>query len=212
MAYHVSKARFEQLVERALAELPERFAEFLEEVPIEIRARPTRRQLESVGLDEDHLLLGLYDGLPLTQRSVEHSGVRPAVIYVFKEDIEDASGSEADLVEHVRTTVEERGVALRERSRQLDVLAHAARVEHLLRLAADDPGIGVPRDAAAHEQARSVGDVLLRRTRLGLLCGRELAPAGAAGPAAVAQTLGPELGWDEPEVRAQAEHAWWAAL
>ena len=105
MAYHVSKARFEQLVERALAELPPKFAEFLEEVPVEVRPRPTVKQLKSVGLNEEHLLLGLYDGLPLTQRSVEHSGVRPPVIYIFKEDIEEASDTEAELVEHVRTTV-----------------------------------------------------------------------------------------------------------
>ena len=105
MAYHVSKARFELLVERALAELPPKFAEFVEEVPVEVQPRPTLRQLKSVGLDKDHLLLGLYDGLPLTQRSVEHSGVRPPVIYIFKEDIELASDSEAELVDNVRTTV-----------------------------------------------------------------------------------------------------------
>ena len=96
---------FEQLVERALAELPPRFAEFLEEVPIEIRPRPTKKQLKGVGLDEDHLLLGLYDGVPLTLRSVEQSGTRPPVIYVFQEDIELASSSEADLIRQVRTTV-----------------------------------------------------------------------------------------------------------
>jgi len=101
----VSKARFEQLVERALGELPPKFAAFLKEDALEVRPRPTIKQLKSVGLDEDHLLLGLYDGLPLTQRSVEHSGVRPAVIYIFKEDIEQASDSEAELVENVRTTV-----------------------------------------------------------------------------------------------------------
>ena len=105
MAYHVNNATFERLVERALEELPAQFAEFLEEVPLEIRRRPTRKQLERVGLDEDHLLLGLYDGIPLTMRSVEHSGVRPAVIYIFKEDVELASDSEEDLVEQVRTTV-----------------------------------------------------------------------------------------------------------
>jgi len=105
LAYHVSKARFELLVERALAELPPKFAEFVEEVPVEVQPRPTLRQLKSVGLDKDHLLLGLYDGLPLTQRSVEHSGVRPPVIYIFKEDIELASDSEAELVDNVRTTV-----------------------------------------------------------------------------------------------------------
>ena len=105
MAYRVSKAEFERLVERALGELPAKFADFLEEVPVEVQNRPTRKQLKSVGLDEDHLLLGLYDGLPLTQRSVEHSGVRPAVIYIFKEDIELASDTEEELIEQVRTTV-----------------------------------------------------------------------------------------------------------
>lgn len=105
MAYHVSQATFERLVERALSDLPPQFAEFLEEVPLEIRPRPTRKQLKRLGLEEDELLLGLYEGIPLTERSVEHSGVRPAVIYVFKEDVELASDSESDLVEQVRVTV-----------------------------------------------------------------------------------------------------------
>ena len=101
----MSKAAFGKLVEKALAELPEQFAQYLEEVPIEIHDRPTRKQLERVGLDEDNLLLGLYDGVPLTERSVEHSGVRGPVIYLFQEDIELASDSERDLVTQVRTTV-----------------------------------------------------------------------------------------------------------
>ena len=105
MAYHVSKAQFERLVERALSELPEQFARFLEEVPLEIRRRPTKEMLKRVGLDEDELLLGLYDGVPLTERSIEHSGMRPAVIYVFQEDVELASDSEAELIREVRTTV-----------------------------------------------------------------------------------------------------------
>ena len=105
MAYHVSKTTFGELVERALAGLPEQFAQHLEEVPIEIRDRPSPRQLKSVGLRKNRLLLGLYDGLPLTRRSVEHSGVRPPVIYLFQDDIELASDSERDLIEQVRKTV-----------------------------------------------------------------------------------------------------------
>jgi glycerol-3-phosphate dehydrogenase len=54
--------------------------------------------------------------------------------------------------------------------------------------------------AARHEQARSVGDVLLRRTRLGLLAARELS-TGPGGPAGrVADVLARELGWDEPRL------------
>jgi glycerol-3-phosphate dehydrogenase len=59
--------------------------------------------------------------------------------------------------------------------------------------------------AARHEQARSVGDVLLRRTRLGLLAGRELCAASAEAPLRVARALGSELGWDETRVAAEVE-------
>jgi predicted Zn-dependent protease with MMP-like domain len=105
MAYHVSKAKFAALVEQALAELPEQFADFLEEVPVEIRDRPTRKQLKDAGLGKDELLLGLYHGVPRPDRSVEHSGRMPDVIYIFQEDIELVSETEADLVGQVRVTV-----------------------------------------------------------------------------------------------------------
>ena len=105
MAHHVSRAQFADLVERALAELPPKFAEFLDEVPVEIRDRSTPGQRRRAGVPRDSLLLGLYQGIPRTQRSVEHSGVMPDVIYIFQEDVELASDNEQDLVEQVRTTV-----------------------------------------------------------------------------------------------------------
>jgi glycerol-3-phosphate dehydrogenase len=60
--------------------------------------------------------------------------------------------------------------------------------------------------AARREQARTLGDVLLRRTRLGLLAGAEV---GADQDAArrVAAALAAELGWDERETAAQLD-AW----
>jgi glycerol-3-phosphate dehydrogenase len=71
--------------------------------------------------------------------------------------------------------------------------------------------------AARREQARSVGDVLLRRTRLGLLAARELtehassaetprADSPQAGPAArVAAVLARELGWGSERVAEELE-------
>jgi glycerol-3-phosphate dehydrogenase len=59
--------------------------------------------------------------------------------------------------------------------------------------------------AARNEQARSVGDVLLRRTRLGLV-----APAAACDPAVarrVARAIATELGWNERRIEAEAS-AW----
>ncbi len=59
--------------------------------------------------------------------------------------------------------------------------------------------------SARHEQAASVGDVLLRRTRLGLLAGRELSDSDSDAPRRVAEVLAREHGWDEP--RAEQEIA-----
>ena len=61
--------------------------------------------------------------------------------------------------------------------------------------------------AVDHEQAHAVADVLLRRTRLGLLDARRLCESGAAGPASVARAMGAQLGWDD--ARVERELAAW---
>lgn len=105
MPFPVSKAKFASLVEQALAELPEPFASVLDEMSLEIRDRPTSQQLKSVGLQDDHLLLGLYRGVPRPERSVEQSGRLPDVIYIFQDDCQEVCESENDLVREVRVTV-----------------------------------------------------------------------------------------------------------
>ena len=52
--------------------------------------------------------------------------------------------------------------------------------------------------AARHEQARTVADLLLRRTRLGLLAASEL--RGDDRPRAVAKAMAPELGWSSARI------------
>jgi glycerol-3-phosphate dehydrogenase len=60
--------------------------------------------------------------------------------------------------------------------------------------------------AARNEQARSVGDALLRRTRLGLLAARALTGAAVPEPVArVADVLAGELGWDPARTRAEID-------
>jgi predicted Zn-dependent protease with MMP-like domain len=105
MAHRVSRDEFAALVEEALGELPAEFARFLEEVPVEVRDRPSPRQLQAAGADTEGLLLGLYTGRPRTRRSVEDSGHMPDVIYIFQEPIEAVSRSRADLIRQVRITV-----------------------------------------------------------------------------------------------------------
>jgi predicted Zn-dependent protease with MMP-like domain len=87
MAVEMSRKEFDQRVAQAIARLPESFRRAVEQdVRVEVVARPTPDQLESVGLDETELLLGLYDGIPLPDRHVDDAPHPPDVIYLFYED------------------------------------------------------------------------------------------------------------------------------
>jgi predicted Zn-dependent protease with MMP-like domain len=105
MAFHVSKARFDELVDEALESLPEPFANFLQEVPLEVRDEASAQQRNSVRIRQNDLLLGLYVGRPRTQRNVEESGRMPDVIYIFQRAIEEVSMTELQLKAQVRKTV-----------------------------------------------------------------------------------------------------------
>ena len=78
-----------ELVEEAAGSLPEPFATHLEQMSIEVQDRPTKRQLEELDLDEGELLLGLHEGVPLPERSVEHSGTLPDRIRLFRRSLLD---------------------------------------------------------------------------------------------------------------------------
>jgi glycerol-3-phosphate dehydrogenase len=58
--------------------------------------------------------------------------------------------------------------------------------------------------SALREQTLSVGDVLLRRTRLGLVAAPAIRSAGGEVPLRVARAMSAELGWDEGRVEAEA--------
>ncbi len=59
--------------------------------------------------------------------------------------------------------------------------------------------------AARSEQARSVGDVLLRRTRLGLLSARELSAEDSGAAERVARAMASEVAWDERRIEQEVE-------
>jgi glycerol-3-phosphate dehydrogenase len=58
--------------------------------------------------------------------------------------------------------------------------------------------------AARREQAATVGDALLRRTRIALQASRAVADADGTTARRVAAAMAPELGWDEAQTEAQA--------
>lgn len=101
----LTEAEFEELVVEALDGLPPSLLELMDNVEVTIAPFPTRSQLRSVGIRRG-TLLGLYEGVPLTQRS--SSGyflVVPDKITIFQGPIEEMCSSREEIVEQVRRTV-----------------------------------------------------------------------------------------------------------
>ena len=101
----MDRARFEQLVEEALAELPPEFTARLDNVTVMVQDRASPEQLAKVNLRDPHHLLGLYEGIPLTERPRAYDGALPDRITIFRIPIEEMSRTDNDIKAQVRKTV-----------------------------------------------------------------------------------------------------------
>ena len=95
---------FEELVIEAIDSLPEEFLTRLDNVDITVESVPTQAQLAQQGIPEDGLLLGLYEGVPITARQ-NYGFVLPDKITIFQESIEMACSTPEEIVREVRDTV-----------------------------------------------------------------------------------------------------------
>lgn len=91
----LSHEEFEDLVEKALATLPEEFQEYLENVVVIIEDEPP---------DDMPGLMGLYEGVPLSERSMDDP-ILPDCITIYKGPIERACRTSAEMEAEVRVTV-----------------------------------------------------------------------------------------------------------
>lgn len=101
-------ARFERLVAEALDGLPEEVLVHLENVGVVVQEWPTPEDMVEAGLEgeDPHGLLGLYQGVPLTERDTQYAGFLPDRIVLFQRPIEAAAGEDPEAVrQEVRTTV-----------------------------------------------------------------------------------------------------------
>jgi predicted Zn-dependent protease with MMP-like domain len=97
-------ARFEQLVLDTLESLPPEFVPFLENVEIIIEPRLTRDIRQRYDLEPDDVVYGLYEGVPLPERSGDDITL-PDMIILFQAPLEQDFPDEHELREEVRRTV-----------------------------------------------------------------------------------------------------------
>ena len=97
--------KFEQLVIRAIEGLPDEFRERLDNIDVVVADRPSPEQMKTVDRKHGELLLGLYEGVPLTQRHASYGMVIPDKITIFQRAIESACRSETEIVTEIRRVV-----------------------------------------------------------------------------------------------------------
>jgi len=100
--FRVAPERFDEMVATALDEIPAPLAEAMENVVVTVEEWPTRQQAART----NGLLLGLYEGVPLTRRGpISYSGVAPDRITIFSGSLSSLARDEDDLAARVRVTV-----------------------------------------------------------------------------------------------------------
>ena len=93
----MSRERFEALVDRALDGIPDQIASHVENLVVLVEDRPPE------GEPDD--LLGLYDGVALTERQANHAFALPDRIFVYRGPLLRMCESPEELVDEVRITV-----------------------------------------------------------------------------------------------------------
>ena len=100
----VSDEEFQRLIDEALGELPGEHVKRIENVAILYEEIPTPEQRTKLALRDDQSLLGLYEGVPLSQRQGVTS-LFPDKITLFKRPLSFQARTIEELKEEIKHTL-----------------------------------------------------------------------------------------------------------
>lgn len=101
----ITDQEFDALITQAMDELPQEYITGLDNVAIVQADDPTEEQREKMHLDNNHLLLGLYEGIPLPVRGAGYTFVLPDKITLFKNPLRKVTNTDEDFFEQVKRTL-----------------------------------------------------------------------------------------------------------
>ncbi len=104
--YEFTDQQFDAMITRAMDELPQDRIKGLVNVAIVMADEPTEDQIVKMKLRENNsILLGLYEGIPLTQRGNGYTFVLPDKITLFKHSILRVVHNDQQLFEQIKRTL-----------------------------------------------------------------------------------------------------------
>ena len=101
----LSDDEFDRLITKAMEELPQEYIKGLDNVAILYADEPDDYQRQKSNLQPGHILLGLYEGIPLTKRGAGYSFVLPDKITLFKQPILAVVNDEQELFQQIKRTL-----------------------------------------------------------------------------------------------------------
>lgn len=102
---NLSDSEFDQLITRAMDELPQKYIKGLDNVAIVYADEPDEHQRTKARLGQGSILLGLYEGIPLTKRGAGYTFVLPDKITLFKNSILAVTNTPEELFEQIKRTL-----------------------------------------------------------------------------------------------------------
>ena len=100
----ITDEQFQQLINQALTELPGEHAKNIKNVAILYEEMPTPDQRQKLALRHDQTLLGLYEGVPLSQRQGT-SPLYPDRITLFRQPLQSRASTLEALKEDIKHTL-----------------------------------------------------------------------------------------------------------
>jgi predicted Zn-dependent protease with MMP-like domain len=101
----VRRDQFERHVADALESIPRRFRAAMRNLVIVVEDEPTHELLDEMDITPPDTLLGLYQGVPLTERRWDHGNTLPDRVLIFQGPHERAAEDEEDLVVAIGETL-----------------------------------------------------------------------------------------------------------
>jgi predicted Zn-dependent protease with MMP-like domain len=106
-----TRRRFDEQLEWVLERMPPMVHELIDRVPLHVEDYPSDEVMDRTNVEYIDDLCGLYTGIPIGDKSVNHSATMPDVVTIYREGIlsaaaaDDGRISQGRLREQIRITI-----------------------------------------------------------------------------------------------------------
>lgn len=95
----MDQVEFQELIHKIILGIPKKLRDKIQNVVFTVEPEARQPQQNEIKISQGSLLLGLYQGVPLTRRGINYGSVLPDKITFFQKNIELISGDNKEKIE-----------------------------------------------------------------------------------------------------------------